>query len=189
MAFPAFLDTNVLFSSTLRDTLLRIAEEGAFRPEWSAGVLTELQAVLIREADVGPAKAERLVLHMQRAFPEAEVSGYEDLVEAMTCDAKDRHVLAAAVAGSAQVLVTFNQRDLPEESVKPHDLVVVTPDAFLLDQIDLHPAKVGRALVGQLAAAERPPLTIGQLLGRLTRAGVPAFAEEARRHEFGSTQD
>ena len=101
----------------------------------------------------------------------------------MACHPKDRHVLAAAVAGRAQVLVTFNVK-LPPASVDPHDLTVVTPDAFLLDQLDLYPGKVDRALVGQLTAARRPPLTMGQLLGRLSRAGVPGFADEARRHEF-----
>ena len=43
--FPAFLDTCVLYSSTLRDTLLRIAEADAFRPLWSADVLAELKSV------------------------------------------------------------------------------------------------------------------------------------------------
>jgi hypothetical protein len=43
--FSAFLDTCVLYSSTLRDTLLWIAEADAFRPLWSAEVLTELKSV------------------------------------------------------------------------------------------------------------------------------------------------
>lgn len=183
--FPAFLDTCVLYSATLRDTVLRIAEERAFRPQWSADVLAELRAALVREAGLEPVRAERVVSQMQRAFPDAEVTDYATLVTAMTCHPKDRHVLAAAVAGGSQVVVTFNVRDFPSESVQPHDLVVVSPDAFLLDQLDLYPARVGRALVAQLTAASRPTLTMGQLLGRLTRAGVPAFADEARRHEFG----
>ena len=74
--------------------------------------------------------------------------------------------------------------DFPAESVAEHDIGVVTPDAFLLDQIGLHPAKVGRALVTQMTEATRPPLTMGELLGRLARSGVPSFAEEARRPEF-----
>lgn len=184
MAFPALLDTNVLFSATLNDTLLRLAEEGAFRPLWSAAILAELSSVLVREADLSTNAAQRRVDHMRAAFPAAEVVDYEDLIGVVTCHPKDRHVLAAAIRGDAQVLVTFNLHDFPKKSVRPHDLTVVSPDAFLLDQLDLYPAKVGRALVGQMTEATRPPLTMSQLLGRLTRAGVPAFAEEARRHEF-----
>jgi len=184
MAFPAFLDACVLFSSTLTDTLLRIAEGEAFRPQWSAGVLAEHRLVLEREAGLPLERADRRIAHMQAAFPTAEVTGYEALIDAMTCDPKDRHVLAAAVAGGSEVLVTFNINDFPAASVAPHDIGVVSPDSFLLDQLDLHPATVGRALVTQLVEAKRPPLTMGQLLGRLAGAGVPAFAEEARRHEF-----
>ena len=176
MAFPAFLDTCVLFSATLTDTLLRIAEEDAFRPLWSAGVLTELQAVLEREVGLESERAARRISHMQAAFPTAEVIDYELLIEAMTCDPKDRHVLAAAVAGGAEVLVTFNLKDFPREALTPHDVAAVSPDAFLLDQLDLYPTKVGRALLRQTTEAKRPPLTMGELLGRLSRAGVPAFA-------------
>lgn len=185
MAFPAFLDTNVLYSATLVDTILRIAEQGAFRPHWSAGVLAELTEVLVREAGISHERALRRIAHMQRAFPTAETIGYESLIESMMCDPKDRHVLAAAVHAGCEVLVTFNVKDFPSDSADHLGVCIVRPDAFLLDQLDLYPAMVGRALVAQLTAAKRPPLTMAQLLGRLDRAGVPAFAEEARRHEFG----
>ena len=95
----------------------------------------------------------------------------------MTCDHEDRHVLAAAIAGGSQVLVTFNLDDFPEDSVVRHGICVVSPDSFLLDQLELYPAKVGRALVRRVIEAKRPPLTMEQLLGRLARAGVPAFAK------------
>lgn len=144
MAFPALLDTNVLFSATLTDTLLRLAEQDAFRPLWSLGILRELQGVLVRETDVTQAKAERRIRLMQASFPMAEVSGYESLIDSMTCQDRDRHVLAAAVHAGAQVLVSSNLRDFPEPSTTPYDVNVVSPDAFLLDQLDLYPAKVGR---------------------------------------------
>ena len=60
-------------------------------------------------------------------------------------------------------------------------------DAFLLDQLDLHPPMVRRALEAQVSQARRPQLTMGQLLASLARAGVPAFAEEVRRQELGDT--
>ena len=184
MTFPAFLDTCALYNATLCDTLLRIAEEQAFRPHWSADVMTELGRVLVREARVTREQAGHRVEQMQRAFPDAEVHGYQGLIAAMTCDPKDRHVLAAAVHARCEVIVTFNLRDFPETSTQGLDVAVVAPDTFLLDQLDLYPAKVGRALIGQLEEATRPHLTMGSLLGRLSRGGVPGFAEEARRHEF-----
>jgi hypothetical protein len=164
--------------------MLRIAEQGAYRPHWSKDVLGELVEVLVREAGISRARADRRVAQMQRAFPLAAVEDYDLLVDAMTCDPKDRHVVAAAVQARCEVVVTFNVKDFPPAATEPHQISVVTPDAFLLDQLDLHPPMVERALVGQVTEANRPPLTMGQLLGSLARAGVPAFAEEARRHEF-----
>ncbi|MDQ1247780.1 MAG: hypothetical protein QG597_2151 [Actinomycetota bacterium] len=184
MAFPAFLDTCVLFSPTLTDTLLRIAEEGAFRPHWSSEVLEELQSALIDKAQIPADAARRRIGHMEAAFPEAAVTDYEVLVSAMTCHAKDRHVLAAAAQAHCEVLVTFNVRDFPVSSTRPHHIETVTPDAFLLDQLDLYPTNVGRALVSQVLEARRPPTTMNQLLSRLSNAGVPQFAAEVRRHDF-----
>ena len=189
MTFPAFLDTCTLYSATLSDTLLRIAEEQTFRPHWSADIVAELTRVLIREAGVTAEQAQHRVDQMQRAFRDAEVHGYRGLVPAMTCEPKDRHVLAAAVHARCEVLVTFNLKDFPDASTRGLDVTVVSPDAFLLDQLDLYPARVGRALLRQVEESSRPPLTLGALLGRLARAGVPAFAEEARRHEFTPSID
>src|SRR4051794_25360716 len=133
MTFPAFFDTNVLFSATLCDTLLRIAEQRAFRPHWSPDVLTELGTVLTREAGLTDQQAQRRLDQMRLAFPDAEIEGYQPLVEAMTCHPKDRHVLAAAVHARCEVLVTFNLRDFPAESTRDLTIAVVSPDAFLLD--------------------------------------------------------
>jgi hypothetical protein len=54
------------------------------------------------------------IREMRRSFPDAEVRGYETLIASMTCDPKDRHVLAAAVRGDAEALGTFNTRDFPD---------------------------------------------------------------------------
>lgn len=182
MAFPVFFDTCALFGGTLNDTFLRLAELGAYRILWSEDVLMELERNLADR--VSPVAAARRVSAMRAAFPDAAVLDYENLVTAMTCDPKDLHVLAAAVRGQAEVLITFNTKDFPKSSVEPHAVAVVHPDDFLLDQLDLHPARVGAALAGQVLDANRPPLTMSRLLGILGRSDVPRFAAEARRHDF-----
>lgn len=130
--------------------------------------------------------AEEAVEHrigeMRRSFPDAIVRGYEDLAQDMTCDPKDRHVLAAAVRGNAEVLVTFNLQDFPEASTADLDISVVHPDEFLLNQLDLYPGATLAALRTQARSYKSPEMDIEELLGRLASAGVPRFAAEARRH-------
>lgn len=111
MTFPVFLDTCVLYPSTLCDTLLRLAEAGAFRPLWSSEVLTELRRNLIGHAGLTPGPVDYRIAEMQRHFLDAEVQHYESLIPSMTNHPKDRHVLAAAVRGGAAVIVTFNLKD------------------------------------------------------------------------------
>lgn len=101
-----------------------------------------------------------------------------------TRDADDRHVLAAAVRGNVEVLVTFNDADFPEEAVKPFDIDIVHPDDFLLDQLDLYPAVVIDCLHQQVNRYTNinGPLEVVELLRPLERTGVPRFADEVRRH-------
>jgi hypothetical protein len=117
---------------------------------------------------------------MSRAFTDAEVSGYRTLIPAMTCDEKDRHVLAAAVRANVEALVTFNLRDFPGAAVDPYDIRVVHPDDFLLDQVDLHPQQTRAALERQASAYKHDPMSFDDLLDALDRAGVPDFAKSLR---------
>ena len=96
VAFPAFLDTCVLYPAYLCDTLLRLAEASAYRPLWSADVFVELRRNLI-DRGIPPDRVDRRLGQMSRSFPDALVAGYESLIEGMTNHPKDRHVLAAAV--------------------------------------------------------------------------------------------
>lgn len=156
MAFPAFLDTNVLYGAVLADTLLRVAEAGAYRPHWSADVLAELSRNLVLRAGLSLDKADRRIQQMEQAFPDASVAGYGGLIDGLGCDPKDRHVLAAAIHGGCQVIVTFNIKDFPPESVEDFGITVVHPQDFLLDQLDLYPRLVHEALQAQAATSRRP---------------------------------
>ena len=178
MPFEVVLDTCALYPAHLRDTLLRLAERGIYRALWSAEIIEELKRSLVR-ADVAPDSVERLITEMRRAFPDSEVTGYRPLVNSMTCDPKDRHVLAAAVRSNAAAVVTFNVDDFPATSTDPFEVDIVHPDDFLLDLLDVAPALVTAEIEEQATANRREPRTIESLLNALSKAGVPNFAVES----------
>ncbi|WP_250292283.1 PIN domain-containing protein [Frankia sp. CiP1_Cm_nod1] len=181
MTFPALLDACVLYPAYLCDTLLRLAEAEAYRPLWSADILDELRRNVV-DAGVPADRVDRRINHMRRYFPDATVTGYEHLIDGMTNDPKDRHVLAAAVRTGAEVMVTFNLRDFPETTLKPYDIAAIHPDEFLLDQLDLYPGRTLEVLEQQAASYRREPTTVAALLPLLERTGLPQFAAEVRRH-------
>lgn len=179
MAFAAVLDTCVLYPAHLRDTLLRLAERGLYRALWSADILEELHRNLAEVAE--PEAIDRLIYQMSRAFPDAEVVGYRPLIDRLTCEPKDRHVLAAAVRANVGAIVTSNTADFPDHSVEAYVIEVLHPDTFLLDLLDLAPGAVIDELLRQTEANRREPKTLAQLLDALGRAGVGGFADEVRR--------
>ncbi|MFV0375305.1 PIN domain-containing protein [Microbacterium sp.] len=181
MRFPVFLDTSAVFGGALNDLLLTLAERGMFRPLWSAGVFEELQRTLVRRG-ITPDAADRRISMMRSAFPDAEVTGYDELIPAMTCDEGDRHILAAAVRANVELLVTFNLRHFPDDALEPYDIEARHPDDFLLDQLELREDVVLTVLRTVLSSYENPPMTVDEYLELLARAGVPRFAERARRY-------
>jgi hypothetical protein len=133
------------------------------------------------ERQITDEQAKRIVGAMRSAFEEAEVDAaeIERLEPAMTNDPKDRHVLAAAVAASSELVVTFNLSDFPAEACEPLGVEAIHPDDFLLDLHDLSPDGV-RAALTQQAADLNPRWSVDQLLSGLEAAGVHRFVAAVR---------
>ena len=169
------LDANVLVPIHLTDLLLRLAEVETYRPLWSEQILREVERNLPK-VGVTIEKAARRVNIMRREFPDAMVTGYEPLIEVMTNDRKDRHVLAAAVRANAEIIVTANARDFPQAAIEPYDIGVVHPDDFLLDQLDLYEEET-LWCIRQLVADRKNPHTPTPRFLEQFRATVPAFVD------------
>jgi predicted nucleic acid-binding protein len=175
--FRVVLDANVLFPFTLRDTLLRAAEAGIYQLYWSEAILEEVRRNLVATGTTTEEQSARLITVMRAAFPEALVSGHESLIDSMPNDPKDRHVVAAAVKGGAQVIVTSNLRDFRE---LPDGLEAQSPDEFLCNLLDLEPDGIIARLKDQAAGMKRPAVTLEQLLVALAKT-VPEFVDGVRR--------
>ncbi|MGO8872582.1 MAG: PIN domain-containing protein [Acidimicrobiales bacterium] len=139
-------------------------------------------AIVEIHPDIPPEQIQRRFATMDDTFEDARVDGWEDLEDTVTLpDPDDRHVVAAAVRGRADAIVTANVRHYPVDILGPLNIEVIHPDDFLLDQLDLAPRIVLEVLRVQAAHTRRPPLTPIDLITRLAKSGVPGFADEAGR--------
>ena len=76
---------------------------------------------------------------MNKAVPDALVTGYQETIPTLTLpDPTDRHVLAAAIVGRADVIVTSNLKDFPADVLQPYGIEAQHPDEFLMHQRDLN---------------------------------------------------
>ncbi len=181
--FTVVVDACVLVPATLNDTFLSLAAERSYGLRWSAMILDEVERVII-DLGVPPNRARRRRCHMEEAFPFAMVDGWERYVPVLVNDPKDRHVLATAVAGRVDTIVTFNGKDFPESSVAPWNVEIVHPDQFLLNQLDLAPHAVHRAVEAMMQRNTRPPRNVTELAESLSRCSVPGFADELIRRAW-----
>lgn len=174
------LDACVLVQAPLRDTLLRLAEEpGLYRPFWSAEIMSETMRTLHMRLGLSAAKAAYLESEIRKSFPRSYVAGFEALIPSMQNDAKDRHVLAAAVRAGAESIVTFNTRHFPAEALSPWGIEVLHPDDFLQQLLHTAPdivhervteqaVNLGRTIDRQLEVLERTvPRFVGGIRTRI----------------------
>jgi hypothetical protein len=167
-------DACVLYPAPLRDLLVRLGLSGRFRARWSAQIHNEWQRNLLRNRpDLTSMQVERTSTLMDRAIPDALVSGHEPLVAGLNLpDPDDRHVLAAAIRCHASVIVTFNERDFPREALLPFGIEAQHPDVFIDNLFDLDPAAVVAAAQRQRAQLKAPPLDVDHYLEVLQRQGL-----------------
>jgi predicted nucleic acid-binding protein len=172
----AVLDSNVIWSAALRDTLLRVALEGVFQPAWTDHILDDMIRTLHqRRPHLNLAALERTAELMRRHFPAAMITRYEHRIAYMQNDPGDRHVLAAAVHAGAANIVTWNTRHFPPEACAPYGVEVLTPDEFLCRLWQADPAPIVAALHKQAAALHDPPQHPRDILNTLQRS-VPRFS-------------
>lgn len=174
MAFTVIYDANVLYPNSLRDLLIRIAQAGVVQAKWTGEILDETLGSLRRNRpDISPNKISRLRDLMNAAVPDCLVTGYEPLIEGLKLpDAKDRHVLAAAIKVGAQVIVTRNLKDFPASDLQPWEVEAKSPDDFVLDQIGID-GRIVTACVRQIADSRtQPPVAVEDVLSQLERDGL-----------------
>lgn len=172
--FRVVLDACVLIPMPLADTLLRMAEHPRlYLPKWSEQILDEVSRNLSSKWNMPVEKVERRESALRNHFPEALVEDFEPLVDLMLNDPADRHVLAAAVRCNAALIVTFNRRHFPPESLEQWHMEAQGPSTFLRGLYDLEEGLFVRKLHEQ---ADAIGASLPRLLSTLAKS-VPSFVE------------
>ncbi|WP_278264648.1 PIN domain-containing protein [Nocardia sp. AG03] len=161
--FAVLLDTCVLWPSLQRDFLLSLAVEGLYRPLWSERILLELElsecAKLVARGEddmTGASRARRLVTTLESRFDDALVLNWEPHEGVFGLpDPDDEHVVAAAVVGGADAIVTQNLRDFPADRL-PDGLSVRTAAEFAADTVAVSPETAMYALRMMLSRYRNP---------------------------------
>lgn len=141
--FKVCLDACVLANIRLCDLLLRLAEKPRlFLPVWSNAILEEVRRTHVDKLGWESGLADYFQTEVRRFFPDAITDDYEHIVPRLTNDPKDRHVLAAAIRAGSSLIVTFNLKDFPPESLAGWGVEATHPQDYLLVLYELDPTQV-----------------------------------------------
>jgi predicted nucleic acid-binding protein len=167
--FTVLYDASVFYPAPLRDLLMELATAGLFRAKWSEQIQEEwIESLLKKRSDLNRERLERTKKIANKAVPDCLVEGYKPLIEGLKLpDINDRHVLAAAIHCNAQVIVTYNLKDFPKESLQSFEIEAQHPDVFLRHIIDLAPPRFLEAIKEIRGRLNNPPVSAQAYLDRL----------------------
>lgn len=174
--YTALLDACVLYPIAITDSLLSLATAKLFAAKWTTRIEQEWITALERDRPDLQGKLAIRRDSMRAAVPDWEVpqAAWERLVGCITLpDKNDARVLAAAIAGHADCIVTSNERHFPLEIVAPYGLEIVDPDTFITNQLDLSQIVALGAFKRMRARRKKPESSPEEF--------ADAIDEEARR--------
>ena len=171
--YTALYDACVLYPAPLRDLLLNLAQTGLFRARWTKDIHAEWIRNLV-QAGYDRKRLERTRELMDKSVLGCLITGYEGIIQTLQLpDNDDRHVLAAAIVGGADVIVTANLKHFPTEKLQPFGIAAQHPDDFIVCQIDLSPEKAYSAVKKQRANLKNPSYTVEEFLTNLEKQHLP----------------
>lgn len=177
--FTALLDACVLYPAPVRDLLIETANTSVYRARWSDDIHDEwIRNLLANNTNATPEALARTRELMDLAVPDALVTGYQPLIPSLTLpDPDDRHVLAAAIVGRADVIVTTNLKDFPADVLSSFGIEAQHPDEFLMHQRDLNHDRFLESAKRIRARLVQRPLTAEQYIDSLRRCQLVLVAD------------
>jgi predicted nucleic acid-binding protein len=178
----AVYDANVLYSAPLRDFLMELAMTNIFYARWTEKIHQEwMRNVLRNRPELSLDRLTRTKNLMNAKVDNCLVTGYEPIIPNLQLpDVNDCHVLAAAIHCQADIIVTFNLRDFPQEVLQPYSIAALHPDKFVLRLMSINSQAVCEAAQRQRTRLKNPPKTVEEYLETLNMQGVVQTAAKLR---------
>ena len=181
--FTAVYDACVLYPAPLRDLLMHLALTDLFRAKWSDRIHDEWTSNLLKNRP--DLTAEQLTWtrsNMNAHVPDALVTDFEELIPSLVLpDLDDRHVLAVAIHGRADVIVTKNLKHFPAAALTQYGIEAQHPDEFVVHLVDLAPDIVCEAVQRHRQSLRRPPKTVDEYLATLEQQEMPRTVAALRQ--------
>jgi hypothetical protein len=115
----------------------------------------------------------------ERPCADALVTDFDQLTGILQLpDPDDRHVLAAAIKGRADLIVTANLKDFPRSELAPWGIEAQHPDEFLTHQFHLSQPQFLTAVKAVRLRLKKPPKTVEDYLDTLRVQGLLATVNE-----------
>ncbi|WP_158963747.1 RSP_2648 family PIN domain-containing protein [Chachezhania sediminis] len=172
------LDTCVLFPTAMRGLLLGAARAGSFVPLWSDRILGEWVRAAAKHGPTGTMQAEGEIALLRANWPGALIAPAPGLEARLWLpDPADLHVLAVAVTGSADGIVTVNAKDFPRNILAEEGLLRIDPDALLLDAFGQYPDEMRQAARAVLDEANRLSGRSWEMRALMKKARLPRFGK------------
>lgn len=175
------LDACVLFPVSVRKILLGVAEKRLFTPLWSEKILDEWQFAAAKSDKklFDQTKVEILLL---KSYWEESLIPKNEAVENQLIlpDMNDRHVLATAITGKAEILLTNNLRDFPSRVLGKYGIIPRSPDNFLLEIYYIFPDLITVLTNAAFESAREYRLNITSEKLFLKRSGLSRLAKHLK---------
>ena len=172
------IDACVLYPTVMRQVVLGTAETIGFTPLWSARLLDEWQGAAAKHGAETTAHALAEIAQVKARFPKAEICPPPELAKRLWLpDPADIHVLATAVHGGAEAIMTLNAKDFPRHLLAEHGITRLDPDAYLLGVWKANPDKIAPVVHAVLATARQLSGQDWTLRALLKKARLPRLGK------------
>jgi predicted nucleic acid-binding protein len=180
--YTAVLDANVLYPNLLRDLLISLGIAGLYSARWTEQINDEwVRNLKVNRPDL-VAKVDQIKALMNESVPDCLIENFEAYIPTLTLpDAKDRHVLAAAIAGHADAIVTANLKDFPKEVLAAYNIEALHPDDFIMNQLELVPRGALLSIKQVRLRNKNPPINAADFIFMIEKSGLPQTAQHLRQ--------